>query len=83
MLERPRDLEWRVVRYEDPFVPLLPSDEERARGIAAPASVPASPTSRWSVVLEFSLPPSAYATMLLREVTKQSSEVAAQVALNE
>ncbi len=35
-----------------------------------------------AVVLSFSLPPSTYATMLLRELTKQSTEITHQKGLN-
>ena len=71
LLARPRSLTAIIVPYDDHTVPLLTSDLdaidfERRAGTLAPGV--AGPGSRTALVLEFELPPSAYATMLLREL---------------
>ncbi|KAK2076832.1 hypothetical protein QBZ16_005058 [Prototheca wickerhamii] len=57
LLARPGDLEWRVVRYADRDAALPPA--EASEGPLA------------ALCLDFSLRPSTYATMLVRELTKQ------------
>ena len=77
------DLTWEAKRYEDPMAPLVATDLEKleggggegAAGVCAEGCAGAG--SRQALVLSFSLPTAAYATMCLRELTKQTTNVAA------
>ncbi|CAG9463675.1 unnamed protein product [Pedinophyceae sp. YPF-701] len=91
VVHKPRDMTWRFHTYTDPQQDLAETDLQRlqARGgdvfkshgaEGAPREKPgeagAAPAAELTAVeLEFSLPKSAYATMLVREVTKESSAV--------
>ena len=81
LLQRPLHLEWSILRYSDPTAPLAPTDLTRMRSQPDPLGDPEG--TRTAVRLEFTLPPSTYATMCLRELTKQSSELGHQLSLNE
>ena len=81
LLQRPLHLEWSILRYSDPTAPLAPTDLTRMRSQPDPLGDPEG--TRIAVRLEFTLPPSTYATMCLRELTKQSSELGHQLSLNE
>ncbi|EOD17688.1 hypothetical protein EMIHUDRAFT_243837 [Emiliania huxleyi CCMP1516] len=81
LVQRPRDLSWQYFRYTDPRVPLARTDLARLRGDPEPQGVADGP--RLAVVLRFTLPPSTYATMLLRELTKQSTDLTHQLELNQ
>ena len=68
------------MRYNDPTLSLVPTDLTRLRDEPAPID---APDGRFvALVLEFTLPPSSYATMLLRELTKQPTNLAHQLTLN-
>jgi tRNA pseudouridine13 synthase len=63
---RPTDLEYKLQRYNEideeiPCFDSIPSDNDGGRFLA--------------LILKFSLPPSSYATMLVREVTKMPTDV--------
>ena len=73
-------MQWEILQYEDPTLPLAPTDLTRLRGEPDPTGEPGG--SRTAARLEFTLPPSTYATMCLRELTKQSTELAHQLHLN-
>ena len=81
LVQRPRDLSCQYFRYTDPRVPLARTDLARLRGDPEPQGVADGP--RLAVVLRFTLPPSTYATMLLRELTKQSTDLTHQLELNQ
>jgi len=69
VLELPGDLTWSHYRYNDPTYPLALNDKEILDGKAEAVSVP---DGKWlATSMEFSLPSSTYATMFLREVTKE------------
>lgn len=59
LLARPEELEWGFLRYADPNAPLKWEEQEPGNGPLA------------ALRLEFTLRPSMYATMLVRELTKQ------------
>ena len=80
LLVRPQHLRWNLMRYDDPTIPLALTDLDISRGLAEPEGVPSG--RRLAVRLEFTLPPSSYATMCVRELTKQSSNAAHQRTLN-
>ena len=81
LIQRPIGMTWRVMRYDDPQLPLAATDLGRMRGEPEPEGVPDG--ARIAAVLEFTLPASTYATMCLRELTKQSTELAHQNRLND
>ena len=80
LLQRPSDLEWRIERYDDPTEPLVQTDIARLRG-EPPRPCKAS-GERTALIICFTLPASSYATMLIRELTKQKTDKAHQIALN-
>lgn len=76
----PRNVEYQLVRYTDPDVNLLQSDEDRILQLDSPPSpaAQASENSSLALILRFTLGVSAYATMALREVLKQETSTAHQ-----
>ena len=79
-LQKPIEMEWRILKYDDPQLPLTATDLSRLRGEPDPEGVVDG--KRTAAVLEFTLPASTYATMCLRELTKQSTELSHQMQLN-
>lgn len=77
---RPRDVTWQLVRYDTLTTPLTTTDLERLQGTANTAEV-ASTGQYKALRLEFTLPSSCYATMCLRELTKQSTTIDFQKSL--
>ena len=77
------DLTWEAKCYEDPRAPLVATDLEKLEGGGDAAAATGDGGSgggggsRRALVLSFSLPTAAYATMCLRELTKQTTSVAA------
>ena len=80
LIQKPNQMTWRVLRYDDPHLPLAPTDLSVLRGEPEPEGVAGG--ERMAARLEFTLPASTYATMCLRELTKQSTELAHQNKLN-
>ncbi len=82
-----KDLEWRVVRYDDPREVLTASEVERHRqGEDGAAAAAAAVGERegvegrfFGVVVAFTVGPSQYATMVVREATKTSTARDVQV----
>lgn len=69
---KPTSLTWSQVRYTDPNLPLVQSDEDTILGLNPPT--PHDPEGMFrAVVLELVLGPAAYATMALREVTREET----------
>jgi tRNA pseudouridine13 synthase len=86
---RPRDVTWQLLHYDTLTTPLTTTDLERLQGSAnnnnntASAEVSAaSGTGQYKALrLGFTLPSSCYATMCLRELTKQSTTIEFQKSL--
>jgi tRNA pseudouridine13 synthase len=77
LLCRPGELEWELLRYDDPDAELAPAAElAAAEGRPAPAAAAAADGRFSALKLEFTLPTSAYATMLVRELTKMPTDAA-------
>lgn len=91
LLQRPSAFAWSFVRYADPNADVIIGDsEDRGRaldvtvtepppegaGEQADGTRPASDERLLALALRFILPSSAYATMLIRELTKEDSSTA-------
>ncbi|EIE24990.1 tRNA pseudouridine synthase D [Coccomyxa subellipsoidea C-169] len=89
LLHRPRDLNWRLLRYSDPDAPLALSTLDRLTGVAPPAvnaiesGEEVGAGEKIALQLAFSLPSSTYATMLVRELTKTSTATAFHKSLSQ
>uniref|UniRef100_A0A8C5L3K1 Pseudouridylate synthase 7 n=1 Tax=Jaculus jaculus TaxID=51337 RepID=A0A8C5L3K1_JACJA len=69
-----------VVAYDDPKIPLLNTDVDKLEG--KPPPVFASEGKYRALKMDFSLPPSTYATMAIREVLKRDTSIKKQTQLN-
>lgn len=79
MLHLPSALEWQVLRYTDPDVPLAQADEDRLLGMDPPAVVL---DGRFTALqIHITLGTAAYATMALREITKTDTSAHHQTSL--
>lgn len=81
VLRKPVDVKHELKRFNDPTVPLLETDVDRLAGRAAQASIPDAKSR--ALCLEFQLGPSSYATMAVRELLKQSSNLDVQLQLKQ
>ncbi|KAK2096421.1 multisubstrate pseudouridine synthase 7 [Saguinus oedipus] len=69
-----------VVAYDDPKIPLFNTDVDNLEG--KPPPVFASEGKYRALKMDFSLPPSTYATMAIREVLKMDTSIKNQTQLN-
>lgn len=81
VVRKPIDVEHEIKRYHDPMVPLLATDVDGLTGRSAQASILDGKCR--ALCLEFQLGPSSYATMAIRELLKQSSNLAVQLQLKQ
>ncbi|XP_061825352.2 pseudouridylate synthase 7 homolog [Nerophis lumbriciformis] len=80
VLIRPSDVSWEVIDYDDPKISLVHTDLEKMEKKAAPVF---NKEGKYRALrLEFSLPPSTYATMAIREVLKLDTSIKKQTQLN-
>lgn len=77
---RPSDVSWEVIQYDDPRISLVHSDFEKLEN--KPAPVFNKEGKYRALRMEFSLPPSTYATMAIREVLKMDTSIKKQTQLN-
>ncbi|XP_037692371.1 pseudouridylate synthase 7 homolog isoform X3 [Choloepus didactylus] len=77
---RPQNVSWEVVEYDDPKIPLFNTDVDNLEG--KPPPVFASEGKYRALKMDFSLPPSTYATMAIREVLKMDTSIKNQSQLN-
>ncbi|XP_008936593.1 PREDICTED: pseudouridylate synthase 7 homolog, partial [Merops nubicus] len=77
---RPQNVSWEVVAYNDPKIPLFTTDLDKLEGKPLPV-LPTDGKFR-ALKMEFSLPPSTYATMAIREVLKMDTSIKNQTQLN-
>ncbi|XP_052283945.1 pseudouridylate synthase 7 homolog isoform X2 [Dreissena polymorpha] len=77
---RPKDVSWRLHRYDDPTSPVVLSDWDVMKG----DTLNNTSTDGGHLALEFqlSLPPSCYATMAIRELLKIDTSSNFQSSLN-
>ncbi|XP_034391685.1 pseudouridylate synthase 7 homolog [Cyclopterus lumpus] len=80
ILIRPTDVSWEVIQYDDPRISLVHSDVEILEN--KPAPVFNKEGKYRALRMEFSLPPSTYATMAIREVLKLDTSIKKQTQLN-
>ncbi|XP_047675266.1 pseudouridylate synthase 7 homolog isoform X5 [Tachysurus fulvidraco] len=76
----PKDVSWELIHYDDPRVPLVHTDVEKLEN--KPAPVYLTDGKYKALKMEFSLPPSTYATMAIREVLKMDTSIKNQTQLN-
>uniref|UniRef100_A0A7N8XMK1 Pseudouridylate synthase 7 homolog n=1 Tax=Mastacembelus armatus TaxID=205130 RepID=A0A7N8XMK1_9TELE len=77
---RPSDVSWKVIQYDDPRISLVHTDFEKLEN--KPAPVFNNEGKHRALRMEFSLPPSTYATMAIREVLKLDTSIKKQTQLN-
>ncbi|XP_075455792.1 pseudouridylate synthase 7 homolog isoform X2 [Ascaphus truei] len=77
---RPQDVTWEVVAYEDTKIPLVETDLDKLEGKQLPVFIKEGKFR--ALKMEFSLPPSTYATMAIREVLKLDTSIRNQTQLN-
>ncbi|KAM9634129.1 pseudouridylate synthase 7 homolog isoform 1-T3 [Morphnus guianensis] len=77
---RPQNVNWEVVAYDDPRIPLFTTDLDKLEGKPLPVLPPDGKFR--ALKMEFSLPPSTYATMAIREVLKMDTSIKNQTQLN-
>ncbi|XP_019399112.1 PREDICTED: pseudouridylate synthase 7 homolog [Crocodylus porosus] len=77
---RPQNVNWEVVAYDDPKIPLFNTDLDKLEEKPLPV-LPKEGKFR-ALKMEFSLPPSTYATMAIREVLKMDTSIKNQTQLN-
>ncbi|KAH0513677.1 Pseudouridylate synthase 7-like protein [Microtus ochrogaster] len=77
---RPQNVSWEVIAYDDPKIPLFNTDVDNLEG--KPPPVFASEGKYRALKMDFSLPPSTYATMAIREVLKMDTSIKKQTQLN-
>ncbi|XP_007244365.2 pseudouridylate synthase 7 homolog isoform X1 [Astyanax mexicanus] len=80
ILIRPSDVSWEVIHYDDARVPLVYTDVEKLEN--KPLPVYLTEGKYRALKMEFSLPPSTYATMAIREVLKMDTSIKNQTQLN-
>lgn len=84
IVHKPQGLQWKVLEYADPDQPLALSELERLAGGKEPAFLQEGGTGRLlALQLSFQLPPSCYATMLIRELTKMATGTAFHKSLTQ
>lgn len=79
LLVKPDNVNWYTMKYNQDSDPLIRSDMEAIRGSSEPVSLDDGLMK--ALILELSLPPSSYATMALREITKSDTSTAYQIQL--
>ncbi|XP_012697979.2 pseudouridylate synthase 7 homolog isoform X2 [Clupea harengus] len=80
ILIRPQHVSWEIIHYDDACVPLVHTDVEKLE--SKPAPVYLTEGKYRALRMEFSLPPSTYATMAIREVLKMDTSIKNQTQLN-
>lgn len=77
---RPERLTWQLVRHNEETDNLIQSDYELLKGEPAPVFTEDGPLT--ALLVDFRLPSSTYATMVLREILKLDTSPANQARLN-
>ncbi|KAF9169788.1 multisubstrate pseudouridine synthase 7 [Mortierella sp. AD011] len=80
ILSKPENVEWEILRYDEPNLPLTLTDLEKLENKPKPEGVPGG--KQLALILNLTLKSSQYATMAIREVCKQDTSAAFQSTLN-
>ncbi|KAH1013909.1 hypothetical protein HUJ04_002830 [Dendroctonus ponderosae] len=80
IVQHVKDLEWKILCYNDPTDNLIRSDLEELSGVKEPETIAEGQYK--AIVLSFSLPSACYATMVLREILKCNTSTSSQAGLN-
>ncbi|CAH1265050.1 PUS7 [Branchiostoma lanceolatum] len=80
IIVKPTNCKWSVMHYDDVKISLMLTDKDILDGKEAP--VAASDGKMKALKVEFTLPPSTYATMALREILKTDTSSGHQAMLN-
>ena len=80
VIVRPDHMVWETVSYDDPTVSLVRTDYDRMTTVSEPVSV--SDGQYRALKMEFDLPTSSYATMLVREILKTDTSPSYHSSLN-
>ncbi|XP_051889897.1 pseudouridylate synthase 7 homolog isoform X2 [Pristis pectinata] len=76
----PQNVTWEILVYDDKKIPLVQTDVEKLEGVPLPKS--SKDGKLKALKMDFSLPPSTYATMAIREVLKMDTSIKNQTQLN-
>ncbi|KAJ8656284.1 hypothetical protein O0I10_008078 [Lichtheimia ornata] len=76
MLAKADDLEWSLIRYDDPCAPLCYTDLDKITNKDEPTNIPDG--KHLALLIEFTLGTSQYATMALREILRYDTSSKAQ-----
>ncbi|KAK4685164.1 tRNA pseudouridine13 synthase, partial [Tremellales sp. Uapishka_1] len=80
IINKPTNLSWSHIRYTDPDLALVQSDEDKLLGFIQPAQH--DPNGKFRALqISMTLGTSAYATMMLREITREETAVWHQMGL--
>lgn len=80
IVHKPANVTWEHIQYTDPDLPLAQSDEDRLLGLNIPAVD--DPNGKFQALkISWSLGTSSYATMALREITRQETSAWHQTGL--
>eukprot|EP00795_Rhopilema_esculentum_P017264 gene17264-8827_t len=80
MIARPSNISWSIAAYDDYRVPLWQTDLDVIHGQEIPSGNESGNLK--ALKLEFSLPTSSYATMVIREITKMDTSTHSNIELN-
>ncbi|KAI8929683.1 pseudouridine synthase [Entophlyctis helioformis] len=80
VVSMPRNVSWRMLRYNDDHMPLVQTDLDIIERKPVPESIPDG--KKLALVVEFTLGASQYATMALREITKTDTGSRHQTSLS-
>ncbi|RIA96010.1 pseudouridine synthase [Glomus cerebriforme] len=73
IMGKPSDLSWKIFKYDDPNISLSLTDLDLLDGKSEPESLPDGKNT--ALKINFSLPASSYATILLRELMKTTEKI--------
>lgn len=80
LIRKPTDVSWEHIRYTDPTLPLAQADEDRILGLNP--AVADDPDGKFRALkIVWSLGTASYATMALRELTREETAIWHQIGL--
>lgn len=80
IIHKPTNVSWEHIRYTDPSLPLVQADEDRILGLNP--AMPDDPEGKFRALkITWSLGTACYATMALRELTREETATWHQIGL--